>query len=291
MALFGRNRLPDRSTLSRFLAALNPASVEALRTLFQEDLVARKAFASPGGLWDRLGQHWMVVDVDGTRQAARQRALPQLESLPHPHRRFDQVAAPGYVGRKRGEVVRTRTTLLQAHTHQWMGTFGGAGNGEYRGELKRALQVITRYATSLALPLSHILVRLDGLYGNAAPLADVLHAGLGIIARSKDYALLDLEVVQQRLAHPPDQECTHPESGTYRALYDCPAVPLTLGGPPLRLIVATHPASSTPPSIGVQREDQVYELFVATIPSPAFTPSDVLDLYLHRGYARNGSGR
>ena len=72
------------------------------------------------GLWDRLGQHWMVVDVDGTRQAARQRALPQLESLPHPHRRFDQVAAPGYVGRKRGEVVRTRTTLLQAHSHQWM---------------------------------------------------------------------------------------------------------------------------------------------------------------------------
>jgi hypothetical protein len=70
MALFGRNRLPDRSTLSRFLAALNPASVEALRTLFQEDLVARKAFASPGGLWDRLGQHWVVVDVDRTRQAA-----------------------------------------------------------------------------------------------------------------------------------------------------------------------------------------------------------------------------
>src|SRR5207253_11323213 len=136
-----RERLPDRSTLSRFLAALDQATVEALRTLFQEDLVARKAFVSPGGLWDRLGQHWVVVDVDGTRQAARQRALPQLESLPDPHRRFDQVAAPGYGGRKRGEVMRTRTTLLQAHTHQWMGTFGGAGNGDYRGELNRALQV------------------------------------------------------------------------------------------------------------------------------------------------------
>lgn len=36
------------------------------------------------GLWDRLGQHCVVVDVDGTRQAARQRALPQLESLPDP---------------------------------------------------------------------------------------------------------------------------------------------------------------------------------------------------------------
>ena len=37
MALFGRNRLPHRSTLSRFLAALDPASVEGLRSLFQKD--------------------------------------------------------------------------------------------------------------------------------------------------------------------------------------------------------------------------------------------------------------
>ncbi len=110
MALFGRDRLPDRSTLSRFLAALDQATVEALRTLFQEDLQTRKAFASPGGLWDRLGQQFVVVDVDGTRQAARQRALPQLKSLPDAHRRFDQIAAPGYLGRKRGEVVRTLIT-------------------------------------------------------------------------------------------------------------------------------------------------------------------------------------
>ncbi len=129
MALFGRDRLPDRSTLSRFLAALNQTTVEALRTLFQEDLVARKAFVSPGGLWDRVGQQRVVVDVDGTRQAARQRALPQLESLPDPHRRFDQVAASGYMGRKRGEVMRTRTIILQAHTHQWLGTCSGSGNG------------------------------------------------------------------------------------------------------------------------------------------------------------------
>src|SRR5437870_4223772 len=45
MALFGRERLPDRSTLSRFLAALDQGTVEALRTLFQEDLEMRKAFA------------------------------------------------------------------------------------------------------------------------------------------------------------------------------------------------------------------------------------------------------
>ena len=93
MALFGRQFLPSRSALSRFLAALDQATVEALRTLFQADLVARTPFASVGGLWDRCDQQYVVVDVDGTKQAARQRALPQLPSLPSPHRRFDQVCA------------------------------------------------------------------------------------------------------------------------------------------------------------------------------------------------------
>ncbi len=82
--------------------------------------------------------HFLVFDVDGTRQAARQRALPHSSELPPAQRRLDQVCAPGYQGRKRGEVVRTRTVVLQAHTHQWVGTFGGAGNGDYRGELLRA---------------------------------------------------------------------------------------------------------------------------------------------------------
>jgi hypothetical protein len=283
MALFDRHFFPHRSTLSRFLAALDQASVEALRTLFQEDLLARKPFSSPGGLLSRTGEQWMVIDVDGTRQAARQRALPQTGSLPTPHRRFDQVCAPGYQGRKRGEVVRTRTVLLQAHTHQFLGTFGGPGNGDYRGELLRATQVITNYVTKLGLPPASVLLRLDGLYGDAAPLIDVLTAGLGVISRSRDYHLLDLEVVQQVLAHPPDQVSTHPASGMMRALYDCPTVPLTPTGPEVRLVVATHTLTSSPPKIGVERDGTIYELFVSTLPSPAFTASDVLDLYLHRG--------
>ena len=41
MALFGRDRLPARATLSRFLAALDQTAVESLRTLFLTDLLAR----------------------------------------------------------------------------------------------------------------------------------------------------------------------------------------------------------------------------------------------------------
>ncbi len=171
---------------------------------------------------------------------------------------------------------RIRTSRLR--------TFGGPGNGDYRGELLRAIPVITNYATKLALPISSVLLRLDGLYGDAAPLIDVLTAGLGMIARSRDYTVLDLEVVTQVLAHAPDQVSIHPESGMTRALYDCPAVPLT----PTGLKSASGGGRSyrhllSSPSVGVERDGMVYELFVSTLPSPAFTSSDVLDLYLHRG--------
>ncbi len=41
MALLGRERLPSRSTLSRFLASLTQPPVQALRTLYLEDGLAR----------------------------------------------------------------------------------------------------------------------------------------------------------------------------------------------------------------------------------------------------------
>jgi len=75
LPLFGRIRLPASSTLSRFLAALDQAPVEALRMVFLEDLVARslEKEEKAGGLWDRQGTHYLVFDIDGTRQAAGER--------------------------------------------------------------------------------------------------------------------------------------------------------------------------------------------------------------------------
>ena len=55
MALFGRDRMPHRSTLSRFLAALDQTAVEALRTLFLRDLLAR-----PLGKEEPLSGLWAV---------------------------------------------------------------------------------------------------------------------------------------------------------------------------------------------------------------------------------------
>jgi hypothetical protein len=118
MAQIARDRLPARATLSRFLAALTPEPVEAVRSLFLEDLLGRQPDfgPQPRGLTDRTGNLWKVFDIDGTREAARGRALPQSPQLPVPRRRLEDVCAPGYTGRKRGEIVRTRTTIWQAHS-------------------------------------------------------------------------------------------------------------------------------------------------------------------------------
>ncbi len=283
MALFGRDRLPARSTLSRFLTALTSEPVEALRTLFLEDLLGRQPDfeQQPCGLTDRAGNLWKVFDIDGTREAARQRALPKGPELPLPQRRLDEVCAPGYTGRKRGEIVRSRTTVLQAHSSQWLGTFGNPGNGAYREELRRAVKAIGSYLRAHQFPEECALLRLDGLYGTGAVLADLF--GFAFVMRGKDYRVLDLSVVQARLHLPADQQFSRPESGLVRTLYDCPDVTVGASGQRCRLVVATHPSGPTKNRIGVERGELVYELFLTKLPQEAFTAADVVALYLHRG--------
>jgi len=283
MALFERDRLPSRSALSRFLATLTEEAVEALRTLFLTDLLARPLTPDKqaGGLVDRTGDTWTVFDIDGTREAARQRALPQGDDLPLAVRRLDDVCAPGYRGRKRGEVVRTRTTVLQAHSFQWLGSFGNRGNGLYRTELHQSLAAIRRYLMEYQLPPEHPLLRLDGQYGNGAVLTDL--AGFAFVTRGKDYHLLDHPLIAARLHLPPDQFQQRPESHLVRSLYDCPQIPVGPEGVPCRVVVATHPAGKKKSPIGVTRKGVVYELFFTNLPQQAFTAHDVVELYLHRG--------
>ena len=51
------------------------------------------------------------------------------------------------------------------------------------------------------------------------------------------------------------------------------------------MIVARHPAPAPGKDIAVGKRvgEWVYELFFTTLPHQAFTASDVVELYLHRG--------
>ena len=135
----------------------------------------------------------------------------------------------------------------------------------------RGLSVIAAYQTALGLLPAQALIRLDGLYGNGAIVVDLIAAGICFVMRGKDYALLDLTQVQQRLTLPADEQFTHPESGICRDLFDCGQVPVTAQGHRARLIVATHQAATSP--IGVVRDGVVYELFFTALPALGFTVS------------------
>jgi len=49
------------------------------------------------------------------------------------------------------------------------------------------------------------------------------------------------------------------------------------------VVVATYPAGKKKSPVGVTCAGVVYELFFTNLPEPAFTASDVVELYLHRG--------
>jgi hypothetical protein len=291
MVLFGRDKLPHRSTLSRFLADVDVACLEALRQLFSQDL-SQQGFASDylGGLFDHSGHRLLVFDVDGTRQAARQRALVTALTFPQPRRRLTKVCAPGYLGRKRGEIVRTRTTVLQAHTQQWLGSFSSSGNGDYVTELEAACRVIVAYLQAKGLNPAQGLLRLDALYGNASPLAHIQQAGLGFLTRGRDYQLLDHPKVRSRLQHPSDMTVQHPETQVRRELFDVgyihdwlepmPGLALTC-----RVIIArqTAPERAEAVTSGKLIGSFVYELFLTTAPAQCLQANEVVELYYQRG--------
>ena len=124
-------------------------------------------------------------------------------------------------------------------------------------------------------------MRLDGLYGMGAVLADL--AGFSFVTRGKDYTVLDRAEIQSRLHLPADQQFSRPESDLVRTLYDCPLVPVGPDGQRCRVVVATHPASEKKSRVGLTRSGLVYELFFTNLPQGAFTAADVVALYLHRG--------
>ena len=291
MALFGRDQLPHRASLSRFLADVDIPCRDALRQIFQDDLLQHGCVKEQlGGFLDRLGQHLVVFDVDGTRQAARQRALAISPDLPAAQRRMDTVCAPGYLGRKRGEVVRTRTTVLQAHTQEWLGTFSSPGNGEYALELESACQVITAYLAARTMQPSQALLRLDGLYGTIGLLARIQPFKLGFLTRGHDYQLLDHPVVQARLLQPCDLTVTHLESQVQRELFDVGFVADWLPERPevvipYRVLVTrrTAPADLAQIAVGKLCDNYVYELFLTSHPASSLPAATVLELYQHRG--------
>ena len=145
---------------------------------------------------------------------------PCLEAFPAARRRFDAVCAPGDKGRKRGEVVRTRTTARQMHTRHWIGTYGNRGNGDYQGELASALQAIKTAPFALCTPTtgssaaSGWAIRRCG--GDCATRYE---AGVNLLTRGRTSRMLERPQLQRVLAHPPSVRVTALNTGQVVELF------------------------------------------------------------------------
>lgn len=210
----------------------------------------------------------------------RLRALPCDLTLPPARRRLDAVCAPGYKGRKRGEVVRTRTTALQMHTRQWMGTYGNRGNGDYQGELASALRAITTYLKQFGFEPAMALARLDGQYGDAVVIAQLIEAGVYLITRGRTYGMLERPQIKRVLTHPPSTRVTALSTGEVVELFDGGWLPLDEGLPQVRVIVTRHaaPAPGKKITVGKRVGEWVYELFMTTLPVEGFLVEDAPSL-------------
>ena len=106
------------------------------------------------------------------------------------------------------------------HTRQWIGTYSGKGNGDYRSELASALRAITSYLKLFALAPQVALVRLDGQYGDAVAMAKLLQAGVYFVTRARGYQILEHPQIQRILAHPPTARVTRAGSNEVVELFD-----------------------------------------------------------------------
>ena len=79
---------------------------------------------------------------------------------------------------------------------------------------------MTAYLKLFALPAEVALVRLDGQYGDAVAMAQLIEAGVSLVTRARGYQVLDHPQIQGVLACPPTARVTRVNSDEVVELVD-----------------------------------------------------------------------
>lgn len=300
-ALGGRASLPTQSSMSRVLGDVTPEAVRAVGRWLLRDVaeVGELLRHSSMKTLDALGQPWHVFDYDPTKKALRQRALPESGDLPTAQRRADGFAAPGYSGRKRGEVQISRSVLQHAGSALWLDTLLASGNGDPRTQLASALEAVVAVCGEVDHPLNRAVVRLDGEFGNVPSLTALREHAVCGITRLNRPALLDLPEVRRRMADHPWHFVPDSLSGPRRSAMDLGMVTVRPGQKTqrddgtayepidVRVVVSRYPRKKKAEH-GRVIDGWQYELFVGLDLDPEGWPaSDIVASYYGRGGQEN----
>jgi hypothetical protein len=296
----GRTRLPSPASVSRALDSvehelLRPhatwllAGVAGIDELLQHPVVQS---------YDANGEGWHVFDVDPTVTTLRHRALPSGEDLPEPRPRSEQTGAPGYSGRKRGDIQFRRVTTQHAGSGAWVHAHLSAGNGDGVVDLERALDAIVETADRLGHARSRVLVRMDGEYGNVPWFAACRERKLPFVTRLNRPALYEDPEVLARLRTATWRPVPDSRSGPLRAATDLGVLTVLPGkktrrpdGTTYEPVTVRVVATIFPKSGAAKRGRTVdgwqVELFAVDLPADAWPAADAMSTYFSRAGQEN----
>jgi hypothetical protein len=295
---FGLASWPSQSAISNGLKAVTGEQVgRFLAWLLVEALPPGPLERAPCTFHvDTRGQCWRVIDSDGRVLAMRQRGLPEGDrESPPPRRRVQKTAAPGYPGRKRGEVQVHRMVVQDAGTGRYVGVRCAPGNGDHHGELIWAARRAAAWAEALGQPLERTLLRFDGKSSGAPNVMAGVRAGLHVLTRWTDYGLLDAPQIQRVLAEARWSRVADSGSAPHRLATEfgtiriegaetpgpgSPAEPISLRIVVTRYFVGDEPGRGC----GVDRYGWRYELFATTVRAEDWPAAELVELY----YGRSG---
>jgi len=227
-AVGGRQTLSSPSSLSRAFSAVTFDDTRSLGPWLLRDVSGIEAvMRHPAAMtWDAEGEPWHVFDFDPTVHTLRQRGLPTGADLPKARRRCVELA-PGYSGRKRGDIQLHRSTLQHTGAGAWLDLQAAPGNGDSRAELGHALDVVVETVEALGAPKERALVRADGAFGNVPGITAARERGLPFLSRLTRPKLLEQPEVRRRLADATWTYVPDSRSGPQRSAIDIGLVTLT----------------------------------------------------------------
>ena len=299
-ALAGRTKLASPPSVSRALSSvelelLRPVGDDLLLATADCDAVLRHPAVRT---YDTLGDGWHCFNFDPTVTTLRHRALPVGDDLPEPRRTSEDTGAPGYKGRKRGDIVFRRATVDHSGSGLWIHAHLSEGNGDSSIDFGLAMDSIVATCKRLEHPLERALVRMDGEHGNLPWFAACRERGLPFITRLNRSKLYDDPEVLDRLRAATFHLVEDSRCGPQRSAADLGVLTLAPAaktrrpnGEPyapleVRVVACVFPKSG-PAKRGKTVDGWEVELFAVDLPADRWPAPEAITAYYGRNAQEN----
>lgn len=296
-ALAGREAWATQASVSRCLNSAGRCDLVGLgRWLLGEGSMLGPVLRHPASYYrDACGQPHLVLDYDPTVIALRKRGLPYGPDLPEPIARATAMAAPGYKGRKRGEVQIAAHVLCHAGTGTWCHLEYEAGNPHPADVADRIALSAHEVARLAHVPAEATVIRVDGAGDVIAVYRAWRKRGLIPLMRMMRYTLLQSDYAAELFERGPWQPVRDSGSGPRREALDLGEYLLdTLADerdgaaePMYTRLVVSRFAAETKHGAGYLMDGWHYEMFGTALSYDGWSAAEVVKCYFDRAAIEN----